>query len=206
MDKKFVLRIRELVEKVGGQSALSRKTGLSLGAIQRYLRGGDPSRRALIRLAEAGNVSMMWLVYGRDENDSANCGAPASLPMYGFGDSSEQGWYSEIKYNICANLEWPDPEVFAIVAHDRTMEPEGIKKGQVCIVSPNTRPQKGDVAFIRRKDGTAALKIYEREDSEWCYLTGFMDPGASEKLVPSSEQIKRSAINQIAPVILVKRR
>jgi hypothetical protein len=205
MDKSFISRVQELVDKAGGQSALSRNTGLSLGAIQRYLRGGDPSRRALIKLSEAGKVSVNWLVYGRDEPDS-QIPENFSMPLYGFADNAEQGWYSEVRYKIGSALEWSDPELFAIAAADRSMSCEGIYEGHVCIVSPNTRPHRGDVVFIRRKDGMAALKIFEGENSEWCFLRGYIDPGKNEKLVSSEEQLKRSAIKQMGPVVMIKRR
>ncbi len=205
MDEQFVLRIKDLVDKAGGQSALARKSGLSLGAIQRYLRGGDPSRKALVRLANSCGVTINWLIFG-EENPDIEENSPPAIPLYGFGDSAGQGWFHEVKYQIKTDLEWPDPDVFAIVAPDRSMTPEGIKINFVCIVSPNTRPQKGDVVFIRRKDDTASLKIYEREDSEWCYARGFVDAGEDEDLVPSNEQVKRSAIKQMGPVIMVKRR
>ncbi|NCC21096.1 MAG: XRE family transcriptional regulator [Alphaproteobacteria bacterium] len=204
MDKNFVARIRELVDKVGGQSALARRTGLSLGAVQRYLKGGEPSRTALIRLADAGSVSLNWLAYGYD--NVGDQPKSLSIPLFGFGDSADQGWYSEVEYNINAALDWPDPDVFAIVAADHAMAREGIHPGHVCMVSPNTRCRKGDVMFIRRKDGMAALKVYDREDSEWCHLKGYIDPGDGGESVETTEQVKRSSIKQMGPVIFVKRR
>lgn len=206
MDEIFVLRIEDLVEKAGGQTALARKSGLSLGAVQRYLRGGDPSRRSLMMLAEACDVTINWLVYGKDDETGRGKSDSSAVPLFGFGDSSEQGWFHEVEYNIKTALEWPDPEKFAIAAPDNSMAPEGIGAGHVCIVSPNTEPRKNDVVFIRRKDKTASLKIYEREDSEWLYVGGYMDTGDDAEPVASKEQVKKSAVRQTGVVVMVKRR
>lgn len=203
MDQNFVERVKQLVSKAGGQSALSRKTGLSLGAIQRYLRGGEPTRTAMIRLAQAGNVSMNWLVYGREDGVGPSL---SSVPLRGFGDSAEPGWFHEITYKISTAMEWPDPDLFAIVAADDSLKSEGISKGVTCIVSPNTRAQKGDIVFVRRKDGAATLKIFESEDSEWLYVRGYMDPVDEAENVDSKESVKKATVEDYGPVICIKRR
>lgn len=64
MEQDFIHRIQELIEREGGQQALSRKTGMSIGAIQRYLKGGEPTRTALMKLAETCSIPIEWLIYG----------------------------------------------------------------------------------------------------------------------------------------------
>lgn len=210
MDGGFIERIHHLIRDSGGQSALARKSGLSLGAIQRYMKGGEPTRGALIRLSEACNVSLLWLMAGM-EDQHIPASRPAiqarEIPVLGFAECGLQGWYNEVRYRISASLDWPDPDLFAVVAAGHSMAPEGIHPGYVCIVSPNTKPQKGDAVLIRRMDGSATIKLYTREDHEWLYVTGWLDsekPGAAQ--MPFNDQFRRDTIKGLAPVVLVKRR
>jgi|MDSW01.3.fsa_nt_gb phage repressor protein C with HTH and peptisase S24 domain len=203
MDQDFIKRIGELVTRAGGQTALARKTGMSLGAIQRYIKGGEPTRIALIKLAETCDVTLNWLVYGSEtQQDAERAGTKRNYRLYGFGDSSPQeGWYSEVEYKISTALDYPDPECFAIVVADNRMEPVGLMEGQVCIISPHTELQKDDIVFIRNKDKQATLKVFVREDSEWVYLKSWFADGQAYE-----DQVKRSQIDQMGPVIFIKRR
>lgn len=206
MDNLFIRRIEKLIRESGGQSALARKTGLSLGAIQRYLKGGEPTRGALVRLTEACGVSLPWLVFGSDEETPAPR-QRKEIPVLGFAECGLQGWYNEIRYRVSTSLDWPDPDLFAVIAAGHSMAPEGIHPGYICIVSPATHPQKSDAVLIRRNDGTSTIKLYLREDQGWLYVSGWLDPatpGGPQE--PYTDQIRRSTIDNLAPVILVKRR
>lgn len=205
-DPAFAARIQTLVTRAGGQNALARATGLSLGAIQRYLNsGGEPTRGALIRLAAAGNVSVDWLVYGGPDEHSTP--APPPVPMYGFAECGLQGWYNPVRYRINATLDWPDPDLFAVVASGLSMVPDGIQPGHVCIVSPGTRAHPGDAVLIRRTDGASTIKRLIRMDDTWVQMQGWLDPDHENgPQTPYTDQVKRSVIDQIAPVIFIKRR
>lgn len=200
-------RIEILIRDAGGQSALARKTGLSLGAIQRYLKGGEPTRGVLIKLCEACNVSMYWLVYGSNDGTEQQEPSTRAIPVTGFAECGLSGWYNEVRYRVSTSLEWPDPDLFAVMASGHSMAPEGIHPGFICIASPNTRPQKGDAILIRKKDGTSSIKILVGEDHTWLNIRGWLDPEKPGGLqAPYSDKIKRSLVEAIAPVIMVKRR
>ncbi len=211
MDHAFIARIHRLIDAAGGQSALARKSGLSLGAIQRYMKGGEPTRGALMRLAETCAVSLSWLVYGDDATPS-DLPAPGhrhapGVPVYGFAECGLQGWYNESRLHITTSFEWPDPETFAVIASGHSMAPEGIHPGFFCIASPNTKARRGDAVVIRKTDGTATIKLYQQEDNAWLVVTGWLDPekpGLPQQAF--TDQILRKSIMQIAPVIMVRRR
>lgn len=209
MDVEFIKRIERLIHDAGGQSALARRTGLSLGAIQRYMKGGEPTRGVLIRLAEACGVTLQWLVYGKgDEDSAAGLNIPVvGVPVYGFAECGLVGWYNEVRYRVATSLDWPDPDIFAVIAAGHSMALEGIHPGYICIVSPNTRPQRGDAVLIRRNDSTSTIKVYNNEDKDWLYVSGWLDPekpGAAQ--TPFTDQIRRSTVERLATVIMVKRR
>ena len=207
MDQSFIDRIQRLIETAGGQSALARQSGLSLGAIQRYMKGGEPTRGAMVRLAESCNVTLQWLVYGTEEQQDRDTESSRDIPVYGFAECGLQGWYNESRLRIGTSLDWPDPETFAVISSGHSMAPEGIHPGYICIASPNTRPHKGDAVLIRRNDGTSTIKLYQKEDKDWLIVTGWLDPEKPGGVqLPFSDQIKRSTISRLATIIMVKRR
>lgn len=63
----FVQRLRTLCERAGSASALAKAAGLSQSGLHRYLTGGEPTRRVLLALAEAGGVNLQWLATGTGE-------------------------------------------------------------------------------------------------------------------------------------------
>ena len=206
MDSGFIDRIETLIRDAGGQSALARRTGLSLGAIQRYMKGGEPTRGALLKISAACGVSVQWLMAGGDAVQ-AQQSAQKEIPVFGFAECGLQGWHNETRYRVNTSLDWPDPDMFAVIAAGQSMAPEGIHPGFICIVSPNTRPQQGDAVLIRRKDNIATIKLYTREDKEWLHVSGWLDPekpGAPQ--APYTDKIRRDTIETLAPVVMVKRR
>lgn len=210
MDKEFTGRIHRLIDDAGGQSALARKAGLSLGAIQRYMKGGEPTRSVLIRLAESCHVSVSWLIYGREDGTGArpdsNRAVP-EIPVYGFAECGLQGWYNESRLHSHTSIDWPDPDTFAVIASGHSMAPEGIHPGFICIASPQTRPRRGDAVLIRKTDGTSTIKRYRNEDPEWVHVTGWLDPvkpGRPQE--PFHDSIRRTIISHIATIVMVKRR
>lgn len=63
-DKAFIDRLDELIRQAGGQSAMARKIGMSLGGLQGYLAGGQPTRPVLIKIADVTGVRLEWLMTG----------------------------------------------------------------------------------------------------------------------------------------------
>ena len=64
-------RLAVLAEKAGGWSSLARKAGLSKGGMSRYKNGGEPTRPALVAIANAAEVSIEWLATGSGPTSSS---------------------------------------------------------------------------------------------------------------------------------------
>lgn len=57
-----------IVKKLGSQSELVRKAGISTGMINKYVKGIQvPGSEAISKIARAGGVSADWLLYGNAE-------------------------------------------------------------------------------------------------------------------------------------------
>lgn len=60
----FRNRLTAIVGEAGGQTSLARAAGVSLSGLQRYLAGSEPSRRNLVKIAQAAGVHVQWLATG----------------------------------------------------------------------------------------------------------------------------------------------
>jgi len=63
-DLEFIARLQHLVVQAGSASALAKKARISPSGLNRYLSGGDPSRKVLLALAQATGTSVRWLASG----------------------------------------------------------------------------------------------------------------------------------------------
>jgi len=67
----FKDRINILSEKVGGMSALARLSGVSESVVRKWKQGdSEPTVSRLLALAQAGNVSVNWLVTGETSDNT----------------------------------------------------------------------------------------------------------------------------------------
>lgn len=63
----FVQRLQILIKRAGNIVALAERTHVSDTSIHSWLRGSEPSREKLARLADEMNLSLEWLIGGRGE-------------------------------------------------------------------------------------------------------------------------------------------
>ncbi|WP_165392834.1 S24 family peptidase [Corticibacter populi] len=66
-DENFIARLRLLADKMGSVNSLAKSAGVSQSGFQRYLAGGQPTRKVLIALAQAAQVSLEWLMTGQGD-------------------------------------------------------------------------------------------------------------------------------------------
>jgi len=86
----FIERLKLICSRAGNASALAKKAGISNSGLSRYLAGGDPSRKVLIALAEAADVSLHWLATGEGSMEKGGVVArPSSLMLLPFLGSNE---------------------------------------------------------------------------------------------------------------------
>ncbi|MDE1909426.1 MAG: helix-turn-helix transcriptional regulator [Pseudomonas sp.] len=101
-DKGFVERLRRIASIAGSASALAKAAGISQGGMQRYMKGGEPTRKVLISLAECTGVSLEWLMTGSGPEEVGG-GSPhistdetyAYVPLYDARCSAGHGAWNE---------------------------------------------------------------------------------------------------------------
>lgn len=144
--EEFVSRFRKIVDEVGGLAAMARKSGVSPTALKNYLAEGEPSRLALIALAQAAGVRVGWLAKEelpvRDdaaaaahepvENETSDHSMP--IRMVDIGDYLKNGAFSRGGPVLSLPTQWvmgqlphggSDPtKVRYWWVHDNSMRPD----------------------------------------------------------------------------------
>ncbi|PIA70949.1 c repressor [Ectopseudomonas toyotomiensis] len=107
----FLQRLQRLVQIAGSANALAKRSGISQSGIQRYLKGGEPTRKMLITLAECTGVSLVWLMTGkgdeveRHEPLAGDDDAYAYVPLYDARCSAGSGAWNE-RSRVLVNLSF----------------------------------------------------------------------------------------------------
>ena len=75
-------RLREASRFVGGNKAMSAKSGVPLSTLNNYLAGGDPKVSNFSLLAEAAGVSLDWLINGVGLGPGVSPPPPPPVSMF----------------------------------------------------------------------------------------------------------------------------
>ncbi len=83
MVRQIAARLRQAVDAKGGQSAISRLSGVPLSTLNGYLSGVDMKATNMVALAKACEVSVEWLATGNDPASSQSIlPAPTEIAMF----------------------------------------------------------------------------------------------------------------------------
>lgn len=166
----FVARLREITAKVGSASALAKRAHISQSGLQRYLNGGEPTRRILVALAEAADVSLLWLITGQGERDREvaveffNDGVEhissttlVRVPLQASGVDGEAQNLTSLAfcYHWLATKGLDSTELNALAVRGNSMEPT-IRDGDTVLINVGeTAIVDGSIYAIR--DGSTVL-------------------------------------------------
>lgn len=210
VSQEFVDRLRIVMDRLGTRREAAAIAGVSLDAVIRYLRGeNQPGFMVISRLSDAANISMHWLATGNGamELDTVQeASSVRGIPMAGFAESKDAGWYVSQASVLQLTLDLPDPNAFATTVHSQNLIPEGIQPGFICICSPLLKPVAGDIVHLRRYDGLCALRIFVAEEKDWLVLKSYTDRDDKNQQHTFEDRVKTSTIREIAPVVYVRRK
>lgn len=173
-DPEFIERLRHIAAKVGSVNALARASGLSQGGLQRYMKGGEPTRPNLISLAKAGGVSLNWLMTGEE------CGVAqqpidddtyAFIPLYDARVSQGHGSWSEgvkvltklafTRYSL--RKKGLEPAQLAAVRVDGDSNEPILSDGDTVMVDLSRNVLQGEAFYVIRIDDLLYAKRLQRE-------------------------------------------
>jgi len=162
---------------VGGPKQLSERSGLSRAVIGKYLGGkSEPSRDRLIKLADAGGISIRWLVTGEGEmctgSDSFARLSRSNVALAsrdGLRVSSEQ-----IVDHIAFKADWvrqalrADPERLVLIEVSGDSMAPTIQNGDLLLVEASDPPFKQDGIYaILGPDGLVVKRLVKRIDGSF---------------------------------------
>ena len=132
-----------------------------------------------------------------------------NLPVLGLAACGMSGWYNPgpMGFRLSLPVDYPySPALFAVIAVGTSTQPEGIKPGFVLFCDPVVPPTANDAVYVEKKDGTASVKTYKKQDDKWLYLQGWLPPDEEGVQKPYFEQLFLETVSKMACVILVKRK
>lgn len=175
-DQAFIERLKKVTAKVGSANALSKAAGLSQSGVQRYLNGGEPSRKALIAIALAGDVSLEWLATGRGNPEEAKDLTPAGMedyafvPLYDAQCSAGDGAWNEhsrvlthlsfTRYSLRKKGLTPE-QLSAIRIDGDSMEPV-LHSGDTVLIDHTRTTIEGEGIYVLRLDDHLYAKRLQR--------------------------------------------
>jgi transcriptional regulator with XRE-family HTH domain len=217
MSNDFFQRLRHIADTFPTRRDAAAAAGISTDQLTRYLRGeNQPTFQAMQKLCLAAGMSLLWLASGSGGREAQNDNSylstadftqgPRALPVLNLAESGQIGWFDATALAVSTTLDIPDPHAFAVGAQGLSLVPEGIQPGFLCICSPLLKPLPRDAVYVRRTDGRCTLMVYLKEDAEWFYLQAWLDPDKEGRQTLFQDQLRRSAVEQIAPIVMIKRR
>lgn len=176
----FLDRLQRLVQIAGSANALAKKSGISQSGIQRYLKGGEPTRKMLITLARCTGVSLMWLMTGEGSERSEGSGveSPAAkdddyayVPLYDARCSAGSGAWNE-RSRVLVNLSFTryslrkkglNPAALACLRVDGDSMTGLLEDGDTVMIDANRNALEGEGVYVVMLDDHLYAKRLQRD-------------------------------------------
>ncbi len=137
--------------------------------------------------------------------------AGRNIPLVGLAECGVEGWSTQMEMAATTQVPEFHDDMIAALAIGDSMEPAGIKPGNVVFADPRLTPKEEEIVYVVRKDGrgegTATLKIYKGRDKKWLKLCGWLPKRQSEngqKEFCIKENLEFVVV--VAPVVMIRKR
>lgn len=136
---------------------------------------------------------------------------PKSIPLVGLAECGIEGWSDQME--MAATTQIPDfhAETIAAMTIGDSMEPAGIRPGNIVYADPRLKPRSGDIVYVARRnghgEGSATVKIYQEKKDGWLHLCGWLPKkhgGDRQKDFCIKENL--DYVDVIAPVVMIRKR
>lgn len=167
-------RLDMIAKKMGNLTELAKLSGVSNSVLSRCLKGGAPSAPNAVALAVAAEVSLEWLLTGKERDLTANClnsvripffqaeasAGPGLIPLEGDNESQSILIPSGI---LPANGFLGNSELCAIQAKGDSMHPT-IPSGSLLIVNRSDRQLREGIYVVSRGESLLVKRTQPREN------------------------------------------
>ena len=165
--------IDRLAEQHGlSPSGLAKKAGLSSTAFNPSKRRSKdrkrwPSTESISQILQATQTSLADFV-GLAKSSTVH---PTTLPLLGYAQARRAGYFDDAGYptgNGWEEIRFPgltDPHAFALQVSGKSMLPV-YREGDTLIISPTTKPRRGDRIVARTRKGEVLVKELVRESAK----------------------------------------
>jgi phage repressor protein C with HTH and peptisase S24 domain len=144
----FILRLEETASRFRSRAAFAQAADIPASSLQSYFEGAEPSRLTLMALADAGRVSLEWLMRGRGYREPRPQ-VPESYAGIPFYDVRKAGGYvyplvaEEVIEFLYLKLDWfsypdLDPDKLFVVEVTESRVPE-IQERDLVVVDQSWR-------------------------------------------------------------------
>ncbi len=129
------------------------------------------------------------------------------VPVFSLANCGPNEWYAINKLALRTPLpvDYPyHPENFAVIAMGVSMQPEGIRQGNVLFCDPSTNCDPGDIVYVEKTDNLASVKKFLKFDGHTLHLQGWEPPGPDGIQKPYFEELPADQIRRVVCVVIVK--
>lgn len=173
-------RIEKVADSIGGKRSLANKAGIHETQLYKYIKGTNaPSLAVIAAIADAGGVSLDWLIRGETEEkttrpapgESLNEGEYAYVPLYDARCSAGHGSWTDAarvltrlvftRYSL--RKKGLDPENLAAVRVDGdSMEPV-LQDGDTLLIDLTRNTMESEGIYVLRLDDHLYAKRLQRQ-------------------------------------------
>lgn len=167
----FGERLKEISLIVGGKSALSRITGVSVSGIGKYLEGSDPSISKFEQICDALNIRHMWALKGelpifQGESLNTTDGQFSYIPAYDVAVAAGHGMVvtdEEPTRQLAFRKRWlnyrglQEKALVVVYAKGDSMEPTIEDGNSILVDMTQTTPSDGGI-YVLRNEGQLIVK------------------------------------------------
>lgn len=213
-DLLFASRLKYLRNKLGlSQEKVSILLGVNINTVQNYEAGQYPKGEHAISLAKVLECSLDWLLLGQDsvDNDAKeeqiiDIKNETSVPVTGLASCGLKDWFNpeSIAMRVMLPADIKSSTAIAIIAIGNSMIPLGIRSGNIAICDTSAKLEKGDIAYVLKRDGTASIKVFIERDEKWLHVQGWLPPNETGGQKPYIEKCLLDIVKLTAPVIYVR--
>ncbi len=217
-------RIKQIRGKLS-QDEFAQRVKVHKSSLGRYERGeSTPDSDFLSSVCSEFGISPQWLLLGtgplhmegefrretpeQPSQEEKHAIKYRHVPVMGLASCGLKGWFntSRVALSTPVPIEYAGPLMFAAIAVGTSMQPDGIRQGNVVLCDPEVVPILDDAVYVEKKDGTASIKKYRGQNDQWLILQGWLEPNGSGEQKPYTEQISMDTVAKIASVVMIRRR